>query len=80
MDASGVMMAKKPTIKERIRDYFEVKPKEVEILDSDYTSILFKVTWKDNTTQRGIFYPKELALNPTNFDDLELEAERTRNG
>lgn len=77
MDANGVMkMKKKPTIEERIRDYFQAKPKKVEILDGDYTSILFKVTWKDNTTQRGVFYPKEWALNPTEFDDLELEAER----
>jgi len=61
------------SIKDRIMGYFEVKPKEVEILESDYTSILFNLTWKDGSTQRGIFYPKEWQLTKTEFDDLELE-------
>jgi len=43
-----------------------------EVLDSDHTSILFRVTFRDGSTSTGVFYPKEWQLNETDHDDFEL--------
>ncbi len=43
-----------------------------EVLESDHTSILFRVTFRDGTAAQGVFYPKEWQLNGTEHDDFEL--------
>ncbi len=46
-----------------------------DVLETDHTSMLFRVTFQDGSTRRGVFYPKEWQLIEKQSDDFELEDE-----